>query len=289
MALSNALSNSILKPGVCTSSARPSNPYEGQFIYETDTDALLVYNGSSWICPSGPSSDPTLTNQFTRKSYVDSLHTTAYNRGSLGVTNAATAQTAANNAQTTANAAMPKAGGTFTGSVNMGSQYLFLKNGLNSQHYLRYDPNIDGAELAGLVNVVIYLNTNGTLFAFKSDGKGYAPVGWVTSSSVRYKEDIRDIDYSDLSAKIDSLRPVTYRKKESDSATSDYGFIAEEVQEVFPEVIGYNDDGEAEGIDYGRVSVLAIAEIKNLKNRINILEETVAKLLETLGTDEVEK
>jgi hypothetical protein len=71
MALSNALPNSILKPGVCTSSTRPSNPYEGQFIYETNTDALLVYNGTAWVVPSGPTGNPTSNNQFANKSYVD--------------------------------------------------------------------------------------------------------------------------------------------------------------------------------------------------------------------------
>lgn len=71
MALSNALQNSILKPGVCTSTTRPSNPYEGQFIYETNTDALLVYNGSSWVTPSGPAANPSSAYQFANKNYVD--------------------------------------------------------------------------------------------------------------------------------------------------------------------------------------------------------------------------
>lgn len=33
----------------CTSSTRPSSPSEGMFIYETDTDNLAKYNGSSWV------------------------------------------------------------------------------------------------------------------------------------------------------------------------------------------------------------------------------------------------
>jgi len=37
-----------LRSGVCTSTTRPSAPYEGQMIYETDTDKVLVYNGSVW-------------------------------------------------------------------------------------------------------------------------------------------------------------------------------------------------------------------------------------------------
>jgi hypothetical protein len=45
-------------------------------------------------------------------------------QANLGVTNAAAAQATANSATTTANAALPKAGGTMTGAINMNSQAL---------------------------------------------------------------------------------------------------------------------------------------------------------------------
>lgn len=41
--------SSAIKPGVVTSSTRPSTPYVGQLIFETDTNRLSVWNGSSWI------------------------------------------------------------------------------------------------------------------------------------------------------------------------------------------------------------------------------------------------
>ena len=37
-----------LRPGVCTSTTRPSGPYLGQLIFETDTFVLKYWNGSSW-------------------------------------------------------------------------------------------------------------------------------------------------------------------------------------------------------------------------------------------------
>jgi hypothetical protein len=40
---------SIVKPGVCTSSTRPASPYDGQVIYETDTDLIKAYNGTAWV------------------------------------------------------------------------------------------------------------------------------------------------------------------------------------------------------------------------------------------------
>lgn len=33
----------------CTSGTRPSSPNEGMVIYETDTDRVLIYDGSAWI------------------------------------------------------------------------------------------------------------------------------------------------------------------------------------------------------------------------------------------------
>lgn len=52
MGLSSILApGSIAKPGVCTSSTRPASPYEGQVIYETDTDKVLVWTGSAWLPP----------------------------------------------------------------------------------------------------------------------------------------------------------------------------------------------------------------------------------------------
>lgn len=48
MGLGNAYGNLGLKSGVCTSTTRPASPYEGMVIYETDTDLVLAWNGSSW-------------------------------------------------------------------------------------------------------------------------------------------------------------------------------------------------------------------------------------------------
>ena len=52
MGVSAAQGSAGLKPGVCTSTTRPSNPFEGQMIYETDTDKVLVWNGTAWIFPN---------------------------------------------------------------------------------------------------------------------------------------------------------------------------------------------------------------------------------------------
>lgn len=50
MGISNVASN--LRPGICTSSTRPTTPYEGQVIYETDTNRTLVWDNAAWVDPS---------------------------------------------------------------------------------------------------------------------------------------------------------------------------------------------------------------------------------------------
>ena len=47
MTISNQASG--IRPGVCTSTTRPTAPYDGQVIYETDTDRTLVWNNSAWV------------------------------------------------------------------------------------------------------------------------------------------------------------------------------------------------------------------------------------------------
>ena len=42
-----------LRMGVATSSSRPTVPFDGQVISETDTDSLQVYKGSAWAPVSG--------------------------------------------------------------------------------------------------------------------------------------------------------------------------------------------------------------------------------------------
>jgi hypothetical protein len=42
-----------MSPLPVTSSTRPSAPWEGQHIYETDTDRILFWNGAAWVYQVG--------------------------------------------------------------------------------------------------------------------------------------------------------------------------------------------------------------------------------------------
>lgn len=50
--------STVIKPGVCTSTNRPTTPYDGQVIYETDTDKTLVWNSTGWVFLSTSRANP---------------------------------------------------------------------------------------------------------------------------------------------------------------------------------------------------------------------------------------
>jgi hypothetical protein len=58
MAISNNTTG--LRPGVCTSTTRPSAPYEGQMIYETDTNRVLVWDNAAWVMIADTDTPPGL-------------------------------------------------------------------------------------------------------------------------------------------------------------------------------------------------------------------------------------
>ena len=76
-----------------------------------------------------------------------------------------------------------------------------------------------------------------------------------------------------LSKQIQQLRPVMFQNKAKNDAW-EYGFIAHEVQEIFPELVcGVKDTvGDYQAISYHQMFALCCEEIKTLKSRLEKLE-----------------
>jgi len=120
-----------------------------------------------------------------------------------------------------------------------------------------------------------------------------------TSSSLKYKKDIENLDSSIVDNAIDRLRPVWYRTKNpegDDKPTwSHVGLIAEEVDSVEPRLVRYktvevstNENGERietqlenpvpEDVDYARLSVILLSEVKAQRIKIASLEARLEAL-----------
>jgi hypothetical protein len=88
------------------------------------------------------------------------------------------------------------------------------------------------------------------------------------NSSIRFKENIQPLEPA--LAKVEQLNPVTYTKITSQE--EEIGLIAEEVAELFPEVVTYNENGQPQGIQYQRLSVILLKAVQELTERVNKLE-----------------
>lgn len=97
------------------------------------------------------------------------------------------------------------------------------------------------------------------------------------TSSIRYKENVRDIDLADAAL---GLRPRIFDRIDEYSPDDEVGFIAEEVAEALPQGVTYFD-GQIDGVfDLPLIAALASLckrqqeQIDNLTDRITHLEET---------------
>lgn len=103
----------------------------------------------------------------------------------------------------------------------------------------------------------------------------YSSGGGVNSYSMRkLKKNILNYPYDPTA--VDRLQPVTYIMRNDDTNTIHIGLIADDVREVEPLLVSSFQDESMPGsvltLDYSRVSVLLINEIKALRKRVSSLE-----------------
>ena len=90
-----------------------------------------------------------------------------------------------------------------------------------------------------------------------------AGVQLVLASSRQFKQDIHDMDRA--SSDLMRLRPVTFRyKKEHDFGEGrlQYGLIGEEVAEVYPELVVYDDTGKVKTVEYQKLPSMLLNELQ---------------------------
>ena len=96
-------------------------------------------------------------------------------------------------------------------------------------------------------------------------------------SSRRYKHDIRPMDKA--SEALYALKPASFRyhKKYDATQTLAFGLIAEEVAEVYPDLVGRNPKGEPESVRYEQINAMLLNEFLKEHRKVQELESTVAK------------
>ncbi len=98
----------------------------------------------------------------------------------------------------------------------------------------------------------------------------------VQSSSRRFKEDIHDM--ANASSGLMRLRPVTFRYKkplEDGSKPLEYGLIAEEVADVYPELVLHDDKGEILTVKYQALAPMLLNEVQRQESEIDALRQEI--------------
>ena len=94
-------------------------------------------------------------------------------------------------------------------------------------------------------------------------------------SDRRIKENIRTINRA--LDKVLSLRGVTYNRTDSEDKDEKIGVIAQEIQEVLPQVVHEQSDGML-GVSYGNITAVLIEAIKEQQIQIEELKKIVKQL-----------
>ena len=95
--------------------------------------------------------------------------------------------------------------------------------------------------------------------------------GTVTELSTRkIKKNIRSMK-SQLET-VSKLNPVTYFRRDTEEKTKEYGFISEEVKEVYPEFV------KNEGVNYSKMVSVLVSAVKELKDIVEEQREEIKVL-----------
>jgi len=123
-----------------------------------------------------------------------------------------------------------------------------------------YTTRIGSPQTRAFIRGIHGVTTGGSAIPVVIDG--YGQLGTV-SSSARFKEDIADL--AERSDRLLDLRPVAFRYRQAHvdgSKPVQFGLIAEEVAEIFPELVVYGEDGLPMTIKYHLLSTLLLNELQ---------------------------
>jgi hypothetical protein len=97
-------------------------------------------------------------------------------------------------------------------------------------------------------------------------------------SSRRFKDTISDMGTS--SDKLLELRPVTFTYKTDETKLKQYGLIAEEVYDVYPDLVQLDEDNEPVTVRYHLLAPMLLNELKKQKTIMSRQEEIISDLLQ---------
>lgn len=106
---------------------------------------------------------------------------------------------------------------------------------------------------------------------------------WAGNSDARLKKNILPLNSQEILSKMLQMRGVQYEWKTNEDGTKrkegiQYGFIAQDIQKVFPELVSTDNNGYLQTA-YGTYDPMYVEIIKALNKKIGLLEESNSNLM----------
>jgi len=79
------------------------------------------------------------------------------------------------------------------------------------------------------------------------------------------------------------LRPVTFRYRQTDAdgpQPVEYGLIAEEVAEIYPDLVVYDAEGAPETVQYRKVNAMLLNEVQRQAREAQALRQVIQDLVD---------
>jgi hypothetical protein len=129
--------------------------------------------------------------------------------------------------------------------------------------------------VGGTCNQVLFRSGGSGTAVGSITSTGNTATQYNTSSDYRLKENIQPL--ANGLERLQQLKPIQFDWKSSGETSE--GFIAHEVQEVFPEAVSGEKDGEdMQGMDYGRITPLLVKAIQELSNKVDNQQVLIEQL-----------
>ena len=119
-------------------------------------------------------------------------------------------------------------------------------------------------------------STTSSTYGLYLTGALYATADIVAYSDRRVKENIVQID--NALEKVNKLEGVYYNRIDNDTKNKEIGFIAQDVNEVAPELVTYAEDVDQYGVKYGNTTALLVEAVKELTQQVKDLKQEVEEL-----------
>ena len=149
-------------------------------------------------------------------------------------------------------------GSALIGMVNMDSDNLTIKSEVSDKDII-----LQGNDGGSAITALTLDMSSAGAATFNNDVTAF--------SDKRLKTDIKNID--NALSKVMKMQGVYYKRNDIDDAKEQVGVLAQDIEEVLPQVVlTADDDFKTKSVDYGKICSVLIEAIKDLKQQVDELK-----------------